>query len=424
MKQPLQDLHVTRCSTGGAGPTDGGACEEEQPEQRLHGDASKSTPSDATAAGSAAQSIGGADCLPGGNPDHQEGALGPGAGDATSASHITSFRSPQPRATPQPSRDDAYRAAAGSSAADQLLTQQLLQRTRQLQALEAFREHMQLSDEDLDLQECALLIAKHAHPSLNEEACRHQVQQLTQYVKEALPSQPTPLQIMQAVNDALYGLQGFTGLPANQRPSADSSCLDTVLEGRPGSPILLGLLWQLVASQCGFRVWGLDLPGNFLLTPAHHEGPDAVVLIDPRSGRLLSTHAAAEQLACTIGVEPTEVVAMLADRSLLRGTDVFAARPRAFVQRVLRDLKAVYEHCDDLTGRLAIIRYLRAVDPGDLGLMREEGLALHRAGRHAEAAEVLRAYLPLEPSLYFAAQARAVLKLMKRSESDSSQSED
>lgn len=43
--------------------------------------------------------------------------------------------------------------------------------------------------------------------------------------------------------------------------------------------------------------------GNFLLTPAHHEGPDAVVLIDPRSGRLLSTHAAAEQLACTIGVE-------------------------------------------------------------------------------------------------------------------------
>lgn len=60
-------------------------------------------------------------------------------------------------------------------------------------------------------------------------------------------------------------------------------------------------------------------------------------------------------------VQPTEVVAMLADRSLLRGTDVFAARPRAFVQRVLRDLKAVYEHCDDLTGRLAIIRYLRRV---------------------------------------------------------------
>lgn len=126
----IHSLVLCRCSTGGAGPTDGGACEEEQPEQRLHGDASKSTPSDATAAGSAAQSIGGADCLPGGNPDHQEGALGPGAGDATSASHITSFRSPQPRATPQPSRDDAYRAAAGSSAADQLLTQQLLQRTR------------------------------------------------------------------------------------------------------------------------------------------------------------------------------------------------------------------------------------------------------------------------------------------------------
>lgn len=43
--------------------------------------------------------------------------------------------------------------------------------------------------------------------------------------------------------------------------------------------------------------------GNFLLTPAHHEGPDAVVFIDPCSGHLLSTHAAAEQLACTIGVE-------------------------------------------------------------------------------------------------------------------------
>lgn len=38
--------------------------------------------------------------------------------------------------------------------------------SRQLQALESFREHMQLGDDALELQECALLIAKHAHPSL------------------------------------------------------------------------------------------------------------------------------------------------------------------------------------------------------------------------------------------------------------------
>ena len=36
--------------------------------------------------------------------------------------------------------------------------------------------------------------------------------------------------------------------------------------------------------------------------------------------------------------------------------------------------------------------------------MREEGVLLHRLGRNAEAAEALRAYLPQEPSHYFASQ--------------------
>lgn len=37
---------------------------------------------------------------------------------------------------------------------------------RRLQALEAYEEQMQRREEEIDVFECALLIAKHAHPDL------------------------------------------------------------------------------------------------------------------------------------------------------------------------------------------------------------------------------------------------------------------
>ena len=37
---------------------------------------------------------------------------------------------------------------------------------RRLQALEDYREHLQRPEEDISLLDCALLIAKHAHPQL------------------------------------------------------------------------------------------------------------------------------------------------------------------------------------------------------------------------------------------------------------------
>ncbi len=37
---------------------------------------------------------------------------------------------------------------------------------RRLQAFEDYREQMERDDDDIDLLDCALLIAKHAHPAL------------------------------------------------------------------------------------------------------------------------------------------------------------------------------------------------------------------------------------------------------------------
>lgn len=37
---------------------------------------------------------------------------------------------------------------------------------RRLQALDAYSDQMQRRDEEIDVLECALLIAKHAHPDL------------------------------------------------------------------------------------------------------------------------------------------------------------------------------------------------------------------------------------------------------------------
>jgi regulator of sirC expression with transglutaminase-like and TPR domain len=67
---------------------------------------------------------------------------------------------------------------------------------------------------------------------------------------------------------ALAGLLGghydFRGTPADYR-RLDSSLLHTVLRRRRGLPILLSVVWIEVARRAGARVYGVALPGHFVV---------------------------------------------------------------------------------------------------------------------------------------------------------------
>ncbi|MFJ4684529.1 tetratricopeptide repeat protein [Streptomyces sp. NPDC091377] len=108
-----------------------------------------------------------------------------------------------------------------------------------------------------------------------------------------LPFRPGgPPQWARALRELLGERYGFGGSAADYR-RLESSLLHRVLERRRGLPILLSVVWMEVARRAGAPVYGVALPGHFVvgLGPAERQ-----VLADPFDGGRVLTGADAQTL--------------------------------------------------------------------------------------------------------------------------------
>ncbi|MDT0434512.1 MULTISPECIES: transglutaminase-like domain-containing protein [Streptomyces] len=121
-----------------------------------------------------------------------------------------------------------------------------------------------------------------------------------------------------ALHRALGVREGFRGAPADYR-RLESSLLHEVLRRRRGLPILLSVVWLEVARRAGAPVYGVALPGHFVVG---FGPPGDQVLVDPfDGGRVLSGDDAQALVAGVAGArlepsmlapaEPLEVVARI-----------------------------------------------------------------------------------------------------------------
>ncbi|WEV25554.1 transglutaminase-like domain-containing protein [Streptomyces sp. 71268] len=118
---------------------------------------------------------------------------------------------------------------------------------------------------------------------------------------------------------------GFHGTPADYR-RLDSSLLHEVLRRRRGLPILLSVVWLEVARRAGAPVYGVALPGHFVVGFGDPAGAHA--LVDPfDGGRPLTDEDAGLLVAGATGAPLSP--ALLAP-----------AEPLEIVLRVLNNIRA------------------------------------------------------------------------------------
>ncbi|MFE7953559.1 tetratricopeptide repeat protein [Streptomyces sp. NPDC057426] len=122
----------------------------------------------------------------------------------------------------------------------------------------------------------------------------------------------------------LGGRYGFQGVPSDYQ-RLESSLLHEVLKRRRGLPILLSVLWMEVARRAGAPVYGLGLPGHFVVGFGN---PSAQVFADPFAGGRPMTGMDAELLVAGATGEPLEP-------SMLRPAD-----PLEIVLRILNNIRA------------------------------------------------------------------------------------
>ncbi|NTU80655.1 MAG: tetratricopeptide repeat protein [Chloroflexales bacterium] len=204
-----------------------------------------------------------------------------------------------------------------------------------------------------------------------------------------------------ALNSYLFGELGFYGDPGYQRnPDPANSYLDRVLERRTGLPIMLSLIYLEVGWRLGMPVYGLALPGHFLVRLCDPEGDH---VIDPFSGGATWSMADCErQIASYYGEAGPELTAML----------IAAPGRGAILARILRNLKQTHMARGDTTRALAAVERLLLLDTSDPGELRDRGLLRLRAGRLNAALEDLERYARQNPAATDLAEIKSIARGM------------
>ncbi|CAL9573712.1 hypothetical protein SUDANB15_04854 [Streptomyces sp. enrichment culture] len=175
-----------------------------------------------------------------------------------------------------------------------------------------------------DLSTLCLLIGAEADGALDEAGLDTAQVELDRLAGE-LPYRPgSPRAWALALRELLGERYGFHGTPADYR-RLESSLLHEVLRRRRGLPILLSVVWLEVARRAGAPVYGVALPGHFVIGFGEAEQQ---VLADPFDGGRVLTGADAELLVAGATGAPLEA-------SMLT-----PAAPLDVVLRVLNNIRA------------------------------------------------------------------------------------
>lgn len=175
-----------------------------------------------------------------------------------------------------------------------------------------------------DLSTLCLLIGAEADGALDEAGLDSAQVELDRLTGE-LPYRPgSPRAWALALRELLGERYGFHGTPADYR-RLESSLLHEVLRRRRGLPILLSVVWLEVARRAGAPVYGVALPGHFVIGFGEAEQQ---VLADPFDGGRVLTGADAELLVAGATGAPLEA-------SMLT-----PAAPLDVVLRVLNNIRA------------------------------------------------------------------------------------
>jgi regulator of sirC expression with transglutaminase-like and TPR domain len=246
-----------------------------------------------------------------------------------------------------------------------------------------FADLLAREDEGVDLAEAALLIACEEYPDLDVRGYLGQLDGMALELRQKLAEEPRPERAVMALNRYLFQEQGFRG---NTESYYDprNSYLNEVLDRRVGIPITLSTVYIEVARRAGVSVEGVGLPGHFIVRV---NVPGRGVLIDPfHCGALLSEKDCQERLdrifSGRVKVGPKMLV---------------GCGFRDMIERMLRNLKAIYVKDQDYPRALKVVELLLRVNPESAEDRRDRGVLYAALDCYGLAVRDLEDYLARVP---------------------------
>ena len=248
-----------------------------------------------------------------------------------------------------------------------------------------FHEASDRPDEEIDLAQAALLIAKNAYQDLDVACYLSRIDHLAEEVSACLSASAGDTERILSLNRYLFEEQGFAPNLENYYDPRNSF-LNDVLERRVGIPITLSIVYIEVGRRIGLPLHGVSFPGHFLVKCNRKEG---MVILDPyRGGVSLTLGDLQQRLRESLGREASrEIVARM----------LVSAKKKDILARMLRNLKAIYVERRDHDQALSLMDWIIALLPDDAATVRERGLLYVKLECFRAALEDLQRYLDLAP---------------------------
>lgn len=207
-----------------------------------------------------------------------------------------------------------------------------------------------------DLMRGALLVTKFQYPDIDEDAIIKKIGQFSQDIWLELNQNLTGLEKVKVINHILFDIHKLAGNLTNSG-TAENYYINTLLDTRKGSPLMLGVVYISIAQSLHIPVYGVDLPRHFvlaytdeiLLAPGDTPEGDVLFYINPFNKGAVFTKNEIELFIKQLKLERKEAYFIPCDN-------------KTIVRRLMNELINIFDQTGNPVKREEMKELLNAID--------------------------------------------------------------
>lgn len=194
---------------------------------------------------------------------------------------------------------------------------------------------------EMPLEKGAFLLVRYAYPGLDVDGYVRTLDTMAEEVRNRMGTRVSGEEAVTTLGRYLFTEQGFRGNTKNYY-EPDNSYLNRVLDRKTGIPISLSTLYLLIGTRLGLPVHGIGMPGHFLVK---FESERYQIFVDCFNAGALLTEKDCQRFLMQAGYG-------FEDKYLQRSPS------RAMLQRMLKNLIAVYDKMNEHMKRNRFMRFM------------------------------------------------------------------
>jgi regulator of sirC expression with transglutaminase-like and TPR domain len=230
----------------------------------------------------------------------------------------------------------------------------------------------------------------------------HRVDELASRVAAKIEDPDDPVQVIAALNDVLFREEVFRGNTVDYY-SPRNSFLHHVLDRRLGIPITLALVYMEVARRVGFQLFGVGMPGHFLLK--HYDVDGHSILIDAFERGSIVTEDDCRQ----------KLDSIYSGQVALQPEFLLPVTRRQMLTRMLNNLRSIYLSQRDFRRAVQVVDLILVIYPRSPEDMKQRAVLSYNLNDFRGALSDFEEYVKMSPDASDAEEIKQTALSLRRS---------